>query len=285
MKGPRPPHPSHARDEPPDGAGGGPLQEGRSGLGAGTTLGGVARLLLVVPSPTDPPDRLGDWLREAGLDLDVRSVREGDELPADLTGVDGLVVLGGPQSSLDDEVTSPELTGVRSLLAQAVDADLPTLAICLGAQLLAQVAGGSTRVGAEGPEVGVRLVAKRDAAEGDRLFGPVPFTPDVLQWHHDEVSELPPGAVLLCASPLYPHQAFRVGRSVYALQFHIEPTPERVAEWAHGDTVGVAATPYDADTHAARMAAVADDMAAVWAPFAGRFADLVRERASAAVRP
>ncbi|WP_199522122.1 type 1 glutamine amidotransferase [Geodermatophilus marinus] len=245
----------------------------------------MARLLVVVPSPTDPPERLGEWLRAAGLELDVRSVGEGDELPDDLAGVDGLVVLGGPQSSLDDAATSPELTGVRALLAQAVAGDVPTLAVCLGAQLLAQVAGGRIRVGTEGPEVGAALVAKRDAAERDPLFGPLPMTPDVVQWHHDEVSELPPGALLLAAGPVYPHQAFRVGQRVYGLQFHVEPTAARVAQWAHGDPAGVAASPFDADTHAERVAAVADDLAAVWAPFAGRFADLVRARAGAAARP
>ena len=137
----------------------------------------MARLLVVVPSDTDPPTRLGDWLRDAGVELDECRLSVGDPLPEDLTGFDGMLVLGGPQSSLDDEDVSPELVGVRHLLGQAVAADVPTLAICLGAQLLAQVGGGSTRVGVDGPEVGATLVAKRDAADTDPLFGPLPATP------------------------------------------------------------------------------------------------------------
>ncbi|MGY1704373.1 type 1 glutamine amidotransferase [Geodermatophilus sp. SYSU D00697] len=242
----------------------------------------MARLLVVLPSPTDPLDRLEGWLREAGVELDVRSVLEGDALPADLGGHDGLVVLGGPQSSLDSAEDSPELTGVRELLGQALARDVPTLAVCLGAQLMAQAGGGRTRVGPEGPEVGAALVAKRDVADSDPLFGPLPLSPDVVQWHHDEVAELPPRAVLLASSPLYPHQAFRVGRHCYALQFHVEPTADRVRRWARSDAVGVAATPFDADTHGDRVAAVADQMALVWQPFAARFADLVRDRARAA---
>jgi GMP synthase-like glutamine amidotransferase len=241
----------------------------------------VARLLVVVPSPTDPPARLGEWLRAAGLELDERSVREGDELPADLTGHDGLLVMGGPQSSLDDAETSPELVGVRRVLAQAVAADIPVLGICLGAQLLALAGGGRVRVGVAGPEVGATLVAKRDAADADPLCRPLPLSPDVVQWHHDEISELPPGAVLLASSPMYPHQAFRVGRHGYGLQFHVETTPEMVRAWADSDAPGVAASPHDPAGHEARAAAASDDLAEVWAPFAARFADLVATAAGA----
>jgi GMP synthase (glutamine-hydrolysing) len=239
----------------------------------------VARLLVVVPSDTDPPTRLGEWLRDAGLELDERRTSAGDPLPADLTGHDGLLVLGGPQSSLDPDDVSPELVGARHLLGQAVAADVPTLAICLGAQLLAQVAGGSTRVGADGPEVGATLVAKRDAADADPLFGPLPLSPDVLEWHHDEIDRLPPGATLLASNPRYQHQAYRVGEHVYGLQFHIEPDEPLIRQWAETDPVGVAASGLDVDTICARAAAVQPDLAEVWGPFAGRFADLVRARA------
>jgi GMP synthase-like glutamine amidotransferase len=239
----------------------------------------VARLLVVVPSDTDPPARLGAWLAQAGLELDERRPGAGDELPATLDGFDGLLVLGGPQSAMDDEATSPELVGVRRLLAQALEADVPTLAVCLGAQLLAEVGGGHVRKGIEGPEVGATLVAKRDAADADPLFGPLPMTPDVIQFHHDEIAELPRGATLLASSPMYPHQAFRVGRRVYGVQFHIETTPEIVEEWATRDVVGVAASPFDRETICARAAAVHPDLEEVWAPFAGRFAELVHTAA------
>jgi GMP synthase (glutamine-hydrolysing) len=240
----------------------------------------VARLLVVVPSDTDPPGPLGNWLREAGLELDERRFSTGDPLPADLTGFDGLLVLGGPQSSLDPAEVSPELVGVRTLLGQAIAADIPTLAVCLGAQLLAQVGGGSTRVGVDGPEVGATLVAKRDAADADPLFGPLPLSPDVLEWHHDEIDRLPAGATLLASNPRYQNQAYRIGEHVYGLQFHIETDEALVRQWADADPVGVAGTGLDVETVCARAAAVHPDLAEVWAPFAGRFADLVRARAA-----
>jgi len=242
----------------------------------------VNRLLVVVVHETDPVARLGEWLRDAGMTLDERHLGTGDELPADLDAFDGLVVLGGPQSAMDPVEVSPELVGVRELLSQALAADFPTLAICLGAQLLAQVGGGTVREGIDGPEVGATLVAKRDAADRDRVFGPLPLSPDVIQFHHDEISQLPTGATLLASNPFYAHQAFRVGRHVYGLQFHIETTPEIVHEWAERDEVGVAASPHDRETICRLSDAAHPDIAEVWAPFAGRFAELVRGAARSA---
>ncbi len=235
----------------------------------------MARLLVVVPSDTDPPGRLGDWLSGAGLELDERRLDVGDALPADLSGHDGLLVLGGPQSATDDD---PALAPVRDLLAAAVQADLPTFAVCLGAQLLAQAGGGEVRRGPEGPEVGAQLVAKRDVADSDPLFGPLPMTPDVLQWHHDEISRLPAGATLLASSAVYAHQAFRVGRAVYGVQFHVETDADLARQWAEDDPVGMASTPFDVDTVVARVAAADDDVVAAWAPVAERFAALVLAR-------
>ena len=256
-------------------------ERGRAARRAAINLDRVTRLLVVVPSETDPPARLGGWLTDAGLTLDERHLRRGDRLPDSLVGHDGLLVLGGPQSATDDDATSPELVGVRALLREAVAADLPTLAVCLGAQLLAAAGGGEVRVGAEGPEVGATLVAKRDAAYADPVFGPLPLAPDVIQWHHDEIAALPPGATLLASNPHYAHQAFRVGEAVYGIQFHIETTPELVRSWAAGDPAGVAAAPVDVETLCARSDAVHDDLAETWAPFAARFAELVRARAAA----
>jgi GMP synthase-like glutamine amidotransferase len=248
----------------------------------GTSLDGVNRLLVVVVHHTDPPARLGQWLRNAGMELDERHLSNGDPLPESFDGFDGLVVLGGPQSALDDETTRPELVGVRRLLGQALAADFPTLAICLGAQLLAQVGGGKVREGIDGPEVGALLVAKRDVADADPLFAPLPLTPDVLQFHHDEISELPTGATLLASSPMYANQAFRVGRHVYGLQFHIETEPEIIHEWAERDVVGVAASPHDRETVCLLSDQAHPHVEATWAPFAGRFADLVRAAARTA---
>src|SRR5207244_2943484 len=174
---------------------------------------GQPKLLVIQPAELDPPARVGDWLTGAGAELDV--VRPAETArPAGLDGYQGLVCLGGPMGA-EDDTDYPWLASVRRLLAGSVAARLPVLAICLGAELLAVATGGRVGPGAAGPEVGPRLVAKRDLAWRDPLFADLPFMPDVLQFHTDAITALPRGAELLASAEPYPNQAFRVGPSAY----------------------------------------------------------------------
>src|SRR4029078_8437675 len=45
-------------------------------------------------------------------------------------------------------------------------------------------------------------------------------------------SGCPEGGVLLASSPAFPNQAFRVGRTAYGVQFHVEVTEQMAREWA-----------------------------------------------------
>ena len=159
--------------------------------------------ILVIENDADAPvGRLGDWLVEAGAELESAMPRPAIRCrrPDALTGYRALVVLGGGMGAQDD-VRAPWLPAVRQLLATAVSIELPTLGLCLGGQLLAVAAGGQVTP-AETPEYGAQLVAKRQAAAEDPLLRELPITPDVLQWHVDEISRLPPAAVLLASSPV-----------------------------------------------------------------------------------
>ncbi|RKT52755.1 type 1 glutamine amidotransferase [Saccharothrix australiensis] len=231
----------------------------------------MTRLLVLQLDDDDPLARLGDWLAGAGAVLDIAKPHE-RPLPATLDGYRGVVCLGGAMGASDD-VDHPWLADVRRLLAHAVAARVPTLAVCLGAQLLAAATGGQVRRGAHGPEVGVLLVAKRDVAAEDPLFAELPWTPDVLQFHRDEIALLPPAAELLASSPKYPNQAFRVGENAYGVQFHIETTPEVVATWARNDPEAAAcARPGGLDPE--QLESGHDDIREAWQPFAERFVRL-----------
>ncbi len=230
-----------------------------------------SRVLVVVNAASDPPARVADWLTEAGLGLRIVT---GAELPADLAGYDGLVVLGGPMSAWDDEL-APWLPHERALLRAAVRDEVPTLAICLGAQLLAAANGGRVEPNPDGPELGAQLIAKRAAASTDPLFGPLPITPDVIQWHYDAVTTLPPGALQLASSPACEQQAYRLGRLAWGLQFHIETTPDVVRGWAAKDAARLDG--YDVDLMLSRASAAHDDIAEVWQPFVAAFAGIVRD--------
>jgi hypothetical protein len=147
--------------------------------------------------------------------------------------------------------------------------------VCLGAQLLAVANGGAVAPNPDGPEFGAQLIAKRAMASTDPLFGPLPITPDVIQWHFDAIVRMPPGAVQLASSPGCDVQAFRLGRLAWGIQFHIETTPALVRAWAAGDADALAG--YDVERLLARTDAVHADIAEVWQPFAASFAGVVAE--------
>ena len=238
------------------------------------------RLLVVQNDAEDDARRLGDWLTEAGAELHTVRPFDGESLPADLSGYAGLVVLGGAQPAydVDGQPPSPWYPQLRALLRAAVAGRVATLGVCLGGQLLANALGGRVEPSATGPEIGAYLVAKRDASDRDPLFATVPFTPDVYQWHVDEITVLPPGAVLLAASPRVTNQAFRLGERAWGLQFHIECDQAMLAGWAAGDGGSLAAAGLDAEAVLARCAAVEADIEEVWRPFAGRFVALAAGR-------
>lgn len=233
-------------------------------------------------SEVNPPERLGDWLAGAGADLVLRRPAA-DGVPDSLAGIDGVVCMGGPMGAHDD-ADHPWLPALRWLLFDAVAHRLPVLGVCLGGQLLAAATGGAVRRGIDGPEAGTRLVAKRDVAAHDPLFAPLPMTPDVIQFHHDEIHRLPPGATLLASSPRYVNQAFRVGTAGYGLQFHIETSPATVLSWARRDPAGAATIPpgqLDSD----HLEQVHADIAEVWRPVAARFVALAAGELAPAVGP
>jgi GMP synthase (glutamine-hydrolysing) len=242
----------------------------------------AARALVVTHTASEGLGHLGSWLQEAGLDLHVVRPWAGEPLPETLLGHDALVVLGGPQQAYDD-ASAPWLRGTKDLLREAVATAVPTLAICLGAQLLAEATGGRVEQGAEGVEAGARLVAKRDAAWDDELFGGVPFTPTVVQWHEDAIVALPPGAVHLAGSPRYEHQAFRVGPRAWGVQFHIEATAETLRTWGAEYGAAVARAGLDPVALAERAVEELDEVEACWRPVAHRFAAVAQGRGRTAL--
>ncbi|HWD03415.1 MAG TPA: type 1 glutamine amidotransferase [Amycolatopsis sp.] len=228
----------------------------------------MTRLLIIQPDAGDPLGPLGGWFTEAGAELDVRQP-PADEVPASVDGYAGVVCLGGGMGAVDDD-EHPWLADVRKLLAEAAGKKLPTLGICLGAQLLAVATGGQVAVGEEGPEVGPALVAKKDAAWTDPLWAELPLMQDVMQFHNDVVKRLPPGAELLASAPRYQNQAYRLGACAYGVQFHIETTPEVVCRWAdHEPEMAKLTRPGALESD--RLAEVHMDIAETWRPFAHRF--------------
>jgi GMP synthase-like glutamine amidotransferase len=131
--------------------------------------------------------------------------------------------------NVDEVDRYPFLRAEVGWIREAVEARIPVLGICLGAQLLAKALGAAVypnRI----KEIGWYEIALTAEAASDPLFEGCSPRQTVFQWHGDTF-DLPAGAVHLATSPLCRHQAFRYGPSAYGLQFHAEMTAALVDDW------------------------------------------------------
>jgi GMP synthase (glutamine-hydrolysing) len=179
-------------------------------------------LLAIQHVPWETPHRLLD----ACNDLYVHTVKPlaGQVLPAH-DEVVGVVVMGGPMN-VDETDRHPQLADEREWLAEAVRREMPTLGICLGAQLLARALGAEVRPG-EGPELGFAPVEVSDP--DDPLLGGLAPSTTVLHWHGD-VFDLPPGATHLARSERTEVQAFRHSNA-WGCLFHPEADFALLEAW------------------------------------------------------
>jgi GMP synthase-like glutamine amidotransferase len=187
------------------------------------------KILAIQNDRTDPPHLVGQWLEEIGFELIVVKAFDGEKVPSTVpNSIDAIIPLGGSMGALDDHI-APWLANERQLLADAVARDIPIFAICLGAQLLAEALGGKVSRAAVG-EIGIYSISPNEAAQSDPIFN-VASEVLVAQWHEDQVTQLPIGAVNLASSALCPNQVFRIGKKTYATQFHPEVDSSIIQLW------------------------------------------------------
>lgn len=121
--------------------------------------------------------------------------------------VEGIILSGGPGSVYDVPTDN-----YRRILSFG----LPTLGICYGMQLAAQILGGKVRR-TKTQEYGLAYLTRRK----NILFTDVPRHSRVWMSHGDTVVRVPPGARVIGATETTPIAAFHVGH-FYGLQFHPE---------------------------------------------------------------
>ncbi len=168
-------------------------------------------------------------IEAAGYVINRVDVIDHDFHALDLVSPDLVVMMGGPMGVYEREA-HPWITCQLKLLARRLAADRPTLGVCFGSQMIAAALGADVYAGPV-KEIGFAPVMIHDREGPLRHLAEVP----VLHWHGDTFT-LPDGAELLASSPLYPHQAFRKGRNVLALQFHAEMgEDERFEDWIAQD--------------------------------------------------
>jgi len=157
----------------------------------------------------------------------VRHRLERDPLPeVDLADWSGIIVGGGP-FNVSDPVSVKSTAQLRAeadldrLLDMVLAADFPLLGCCYGIGILGRRDGGVVDR-TYGEPISAPRVTLSTAGFDDRLFGQLPSAFDAFVGHKEAIAVLPRGAVVLARSEGCPVQAFRMGRNVYATQFHPE---------------------------------------------------------------
>lgn len=180
----------------------------------------------------EDPGFIKDLMEADGWQLTQVELDEGESIPADLSGYDAMLCMGGPMDTWMEQEYPWLIDEKRRIHEWVVVMGKPFLGFCLGCQLLGEVVGGKvTR--SEPPEIGVLDISMTAAAGEDPLFCGYPATIKAVQWHSWEVRGLDtnPDIAVLGSSDSTPYQIFRYRNNAWAMQFHVEVRADTVMQW------------------------------------------------------
>ncbi len=212
---------------------------------------------------------LAPLLAQRGAALTYAEAPTMDWAGLDALTPDVLVVLGGPIGVYETGAypfLELEIAAIRARL----EADRPTLGVCLGAQLMARALGAQVRPGPV-KEIGYAPVQLTQAGAASPLAALADAEGRVLHWHGDQM-DAPAGCDVLAHNVVTPVQAFARGSRQLGLQFHIETPPDALEAWLVGHAAEIAATPgvsppalrAQATAHGAGVAAAGRTALSAW---------------------
>ncbi|MBM3952186.1 MAG: type 1 glutamine amidotransferase [Rhodospirillales bacterium] len=149
----------------------------------------------------------------------------GAALPAGtaLADYDGIAWTGCSLTVYEDK---PEVRSQIDLARAGFAAQVPGFGSCWAAQIAVAAAGGIVRASPRGREMGIaRKIALTPEGRGHPLYAGKPSVFDAFISHDDEITHLPPGAVMLASNSHSHVQAVSVvhqGGIFWGLQYHPE---------------------------------------------------------------
>jgi len=172
---------------------------------------------------------LKNVLGDNGWHLDIRCMEQaGTTLPENINEHDCMVIMGGPMGA-NDEDRYPHLLHVQDLIRQAAHCHVPTVGICLGAQLISKALGGRvTRNPVK--EIGWYKMSLTEYGYRSPLFDDLPADFIFFQWHQDTFT-IPEHSRWLVRGKTCRNQAFSIDNYIWGLQFHPEVTLEMINRW------------------------------------------------------
>ena len=185
---------------------------------------------LLLSSRAHDPAADGEFnqVRRAGQlrpeQLDWRRLEQAPLGEFDLDDYSG-VLLGGSDYCASEADKSPLQRRVEAdlgrVLDQVLERDFPFLGMCYGIGVVTQHLGGLVDR-TFGEPVGAIHVTLTPEGQADPLYQDAPPAFWAFVGHKEAANGTPPGATVLATGQACPIQVFRVGRNVYAAQYHPE---------------------------------------------------------------
>jgi GMP synthase (glutamine-hydrolysing) len=143
-------------------------------------------------------------------------------LPVSISGIDLLVVMGGPQSPSTTTAECPhfDAEAENNLITRAIAAGKAVVGVCLGAQLIGEALGAACEHSPH-KEIGTFPITLTHEGLGNDKFAHFGRSLDAGHWHSD-MPGLTPGATLIAYSEGCPRQIVEYSKLVYGFQCHME---------------------------------------------------------------
>lgn len=212
----------------------------------------MRKLLVLQHAATEPLGVLDPLLREAGFRIRYVNFARDPFAQVDVSRYSGLVVLGGPMN-VDQTDRFPHLLHEIEVIGAALAREIPTLGICLGAQLLAAALGAHVHPNPV-REIGWYPLTLSAAASSDPLFKHLSSDAPVFQWHAYTFTE-PRETVHLASTVSCANQAFRFRDFAYGLQFHLEVDAPLIERWLQHSQLRHELEPLGGERHACEVQA------------------------------
>lgn len=179
--------------------------------------------------PFEDAANIAAWAAERGHTMACTRLDLDEPLPAQ-NSLDWLVIMGGPMNIYEHEAY-PWLAREKEFIRRAIDRGAGVLGVCLGAQLVADVLGGSVTRNPQ-KEIGWFPVTLTDAGLQSPLLPGFSRRFTAFHWHGDTFS-IPPGATRLAETSVCRNQAFQYGEHVLGLQFHLDCSAASIQQMIH----------------------------------------------------
>ena len=144
-----------------------------------------------------------------------------------LNDYSGIIVGGGPWNVSDDQSKkSKEQKNAEvwldKLIDEVIEKDFPFLGACYGFGALAIKNNGVVNKEQYTEEPSAIDITLTDEAKNDPLLQGLPETFRAMVGHKESCQKLPENAVWLARAEACPYEMFRIGKNIYATQFHPE---------------------------------------------------------------